>query len=409
VARTGGPVYSRAVPLLTPLTPDERATFVVVSLPQKALRKLVGQLGTAPPGTRVDAMTAWDLGWSLVDYYENDAEVAAAVDRVLRTELGTPPLVAAVQPDGAAKAVSDLLLSVRDPARDLAWAILCRGGDDAGELASACVQTIIREFDEADARAEESEQAPPPEPAPADPGEDAARALARETQRAEAARDRAKKRLEGMKSRLVELERALGAARQELRTAESGRERLEAERDQLATDASTLRAKLRAGTPAEVARLGEELDAAQRRVRSLEDAAERAREGEAALTARLRALEGEQRPPRAAADESESERAAGSGVAWSLPIFTDEFYDSLRRWDRKVVRNAFEKAYRLAEDWRHPSLRAIPLEGLPDYYRLRVATDVRLIYRPVDGGRVEILSLIDREDLSRYVRQAKTR
>jgi hypothetical protein len=73
------------------------------------------------------------------------------------------------------------------------------------------------------------------------------------------------------------------------------------------------------------------------------------------------------------------------------------------------VRNAFEKAYRLAEDWRHPSLRAIPLEGLPDYYRLRVATDVRLIYRPVDGGRVEILSLIDREDLSRYVRQAKTR
>jgi hypothetical protein len=90
-------------------------------------------------------------------------------------------------------------------------------------------------------------------------------------------------------------------------------------------------------------------------------------------------------------------------------VFSDEFYESIRRWDRKVVRNAFEKIYRLSEDWRHPSLRAIPLEGLPGCYRIRVATDVRLIYRPLDGNRVEIMSLIDREDLQRYIRQAKTR
>jgi hypothetical protein len=32
-----------------------------------------------------------------------------------------------------------------------------------------------------------------------------------------------------------------------------------------------------------------------------------------------------------------------------------------------------------------------------------------LIYRPLDGGRVEIMSLIDREDLTRYIRRAKTR
>jgi hypothetical protein len=62
-----------------------------------------------------------------------------------------------------------------------------------------------------------------------------------------------------------------------------------------------------------------------------------------------------------------------------------------------------------SEDWRHPSLRAIPLEGLPGCYRIRVATDVRLIYRPLDGNRVEIMTLIDREDLQRYIRQAKTR
>ena len=63
----------------------------------------------------------------------------------------------------------------------------------------------------------------------------------------------------------------------------------------------------------------------------------------------------------------------------------------------------------LARDWRHGSLRAIALEGLPGYYRIRIATDVRLIYRRGEGNTVEILSLIDREDLDRYVRQAKTR
>src|SRR5216683_2161722 len=55
------------------------------------------------------------------------------------------------------------------------------------------------------------------------------------------------------------------------------------------------------------------------------------------------------------------------------------------------------------------SLRAIALEGLPGYYRIRVATDVRLIYRRGEGNTLEILSLIDREDLDRYIRQARTR
>ena len=120
----------------------------------------------------------------------------------------------------------------------------------------------------------------------------------------------------------------------------------------------------------------------------------------------MRALS-ETRP--AASGEEDVDRPAASGASWSLPIFTDEFYESLRGWDRKITRITFEKIYRLAEDWRHPSLRAIPLEGLPDCFRIRIASDVRLIYRPLDGGRVEILSLIDREDLTRYIRRAKTR
>jgi hypothetical protein len=41
---------------------------------------------------------------------------------------------------------------------------------------------------------------------------------------------------------------------------------------------------------------------------------------------------------------------------------------------------------------------------------VRVATDVRLIYRRGEQqNTIEILPLIDREDLDRYVKQAKSR
>jgi len=396
------------VALLSPLTPDERSTLLVVALSEKSLAKLVGRLGTAPPGTRVDRLGTWDLAWSLVDYYESDPEVADAVDRTLRKDIGESPLAAAVAAEGGGKAVTDLLLESRDPARDLAWALLGSGVEGAGELASTLVKTIIAEFDEADTRARESEEGQaekvPAEPPP--PEAKLADDAAKEAARAQRARDRTLKRLGGLKERLVELERSVAAARRELKQSEDERARLETERDRLREEREALRARLQSGTAGEVARLGEELEATRRRARALDAELEEARETESTLAARLRAVEAERttRPV-----ESAEERPASSGAGWSLPLFTDEFYESIRRWDRKIVRNTFEKIYRLAEDWRHPSLRAIPLEGLPDYYRIRVATDVRLIYRPVDGGRVEILSLIDREDLQRYIRQAKNR
>jgi len=395
------------VALLSPLTPDERSTFLVIALAEKSLVKLVGRLGTAPPGTRVDRLGTWDLAWSLVDYYESDPEVAETVDRTLRKEIGASPLAAAVASEGGSRAVTDLLLESRDPARDLAWALLGSGVEGAGELASALVKTIIAEFDEADERAREAEAAQPEEP-PAespDPETKLASDAAKEAARAQRARDRTLKRLGGLKERLVELERSVAGARRELRESEAERAELETERDRLREEREALRTRLQSGTAGEVTRLGEELEAMKRRARALDAELEDAREAEAALAARLRVAEAERTRPA----ESAEERPAPSGTGWSLPLFTDEFYDSIRRWDRKIVRNAFEKIYRLAEDWRHPSLRAIPLEGLPDHFRIRVATDVRLIYRPLDGGRVEILSLIDREDLQRYIRQAKSR
>jgi chemotaxis protein histidine kinase CheA len=396
------------VALLSPLTPDQRTTFLVVSLAPKALSKLVGRLGTAAPGTRLETMSVWDLAWSLIDYYEDDAEVARAVDRTLERDLGEPPLLAAVRSDGGAEAVSNLVLSSRDPARDLAWALLAAATPASGPLAADLVQTIVKDFDEADERAKAAEaEAEVPDEAPAETeAERLAREKEKEALQAQRARERALKRVDTMKDRLVELEGGVATARREVRAAEEARERLEAERDRLARERDALRAQLQAGTAGEVTRLTTELETARRRLRSLEGELEEARESESALSARLRA-QADERPARAVADDVA--RTPAPTAAWSMPIFTDEFYESIRRWDRKVVRNAFEKIYRLAEDWRHPSLRAIPLEGLPGCYRIRVATDVRLIYRPLDGNRVEVMSLIDREDLQRYIRQAKTR
>jgi hypothetical protein len=394
---------------LSPLNPDQRTTLLVVSLAPKTLRKLVGRLGTAPTGSRLETMSAWDLAWSLVDYYESDAEVARMVDKTLRKDLGDSPLLAAAQAEGAADALAHLVLASRDPLRDLAWALLS-AGEPANGRAAEVVESIIREFDEADARARAEEEEAASAPAEAPPGETEAERLAREKEkeatRAQRARERALKRVDTMKDRLLELESSLATARREGRLVAAARAELEGERDRLLRDRDALRAQLQSGTAGEVARLREELEAAARRQRSLEGELEEVRESEASLSGRLRDL-AERRPSQAAPDEEE--RAAAAAATWSLPIFSDEFYESIRRWDRKIVRNAFEKIYRLSEDWRHPSLRAIPLEGLAGCYRIRVATDVRLIYRPLDGNRVEIMSLIDREDLQRYIRQAKTR
>ena len=393
-----------SVALLGPLNDDQRATFLVVGLPRKTLRKLVGQLGVAPRGTRLDALGEWELADALVDYYHEDAEVAAAVDLALEKELGASPLADTVATEGGARALGDLVLAAKDPLRDLAWALLAHGPAEAGETAGNAVQAIIAEFDQADERARaeaETEAARAPQP---DPGPDVAvRAIAKEAAKARAARARALKRVGGMKDQVVDLEERLAAARGELRTERAHREESERGLERSQDEVRALRAQLAGGAAAELDRLTDALARAERRARALESELEEAREAEATLAARLRARE-EQRP----GTPESGERAAGS-AAWSLPLFTEEFYDSIRRWDRKIVRTAFEKIHRLADDWRHPSLRAIPLEGLPGHFRIRIASDVRLIYRPLDGGRVEILSLIDREDLQRYIRTAKTR
>jgi predicted nucleic acid-binding Zn-ribbon protein len=392
------------VGLLSPLSEEEQTTFIVVVLPDGVLRKLVGRLGTAPKGTRLDALSVWELADTLVDYYATDAEVAAEVDRTVRRELGPSPLVPALDADGGAAAVTSLLLEARDPLRDLAWALLGAGRDEDRALASRLLSAIVSEFDQADERAKSAGQ-PKSESAAVREAARLARRAEKDAARAENQRERALGRVDDLRTRVVELEKSIAAARKELRDSERAHERATAERDKLAKEREGLRTRLQSGTAAEVERLGEALDTAERRIRALEADVEEGAEREETLTTRLRALEqaGAARPAAAEATAPEP----SSGAIWCTPIFTDEFYDSIRRWDRRIVRSTFEKIARLCDDWRHPSLRAIALEGLPGYHRIRIATDVRLIYRPLDGNRLEILSLIDREDLQRYIRHVK--
>jgi hypothetical protein len=192
--------------------------------------------------------------------------------------------------------------------------------------------------------------------------------------------------------------RARSRARESQAIEESARAREEALEDR--------RELARARTEVESLRASDAISEAQRargeardlagKVGSLESRVERLRERE-------RELENEVERSRAArsdpAPEPRGERAApvvdetdgAEAETWLFPVYTREFYDSIEGWDRRIQRAAFKQAHLLALDHRHPSLRALPLEGLPGYYRVRVAT------------------LIDREDLDRYIRQAKTR
>ena len=148
------------------------------------------------------------------------------------------------------------------------------------------------------------------------------------------------------------------------------------------------------------------------RAGALETRLERARERETELEAELTRLRGAGRGRAGAAARSETDESSRRTLrpTWLMPVYTREFMPLCEGWDRRIQRAAFKQAALLAQDHRHPSLRALPLEGLPGYFRVRVATDVRLLYRRTERqNTVEILSLIDREDLDSYIKQAKTR
>src|SRR5262249_5436022 len=152
-----------------------------------------------------------------------------------------------------ASAVSELVLASRDPLRDLAWALLVADTPESAPHAAEVVQAIVSEFDEADARTKAEEEATAAagegEAEPEDEAERAAKTMRREVSRAFRQRERALKRVDTMKDRLLELESGVATARRELRGSEEARERLEAERDRLVRDRDAFRLHVHAATP----------------------------------------------------------------------------------------------------------------------------------------------------------------
>jgi mRNA-degrading endonuclease RelE of RelBE toxin-antitoxin system len=400
------------------LSRDALSAFLYVALLPDETRALVKELRVRVPGFRTESLSDVERCDVLADEIRAGAEDARVLvlDR-LRAAFRSPPLVET--PLDAAAADDLLAVGSSDHGLVLAvWRALADPQAAVRARAAETLERLAREYygpreDDEDGR----EPAAPPE-RPAAGGDPAARVadlertLGRERAQAEEARRRAEAQREKIQAQLKEA-RAREAqavddaarARDAAQDAQRARERAEAALAAVqATDAAAEAQRARGAVrdlEGKVGALEARLARQAERIEELEEALRAARERVAPREAPAAA--GQAPAP----DGDEPEEVAAT---WLMPVYTREFYDSLEGWDRRIQRAAFKQAHLLAQDLRHPSLRALPLEGLPGYYRVRVATDVRLLYRRTERqNTIEILSLIDREDLDRYIKQAKTR
>jgi hypothetical protein len=403
------------------LSRDALSVFLYVALLPDETVRVVKALGVSQPGFRQEALGDVQRCDLIADEIRAVPERRAAVIEALRAGLERPVL--ADWPLTPEPAVDLLDASVPgDGASALAlWRALCDPDPAVRAQAVPFLDRLAKEYygpaPEGAARKARAEPA-------ADPVADAKREaaeLARKLEDAERRLGHAEARAESQRKKGEEAREKLQAWLKEARAREAqavddaarAREASEAARRELARAEADLAAARAQDAAQEAARLRPQVRDLEARANALEARLERAAERERELQAKLERLESAAHaaPPSPheapAAEEGEVEDAPAT---WLMPVYTREFYDSLAGWDRRIQRAAFKQAALLAQDHRHGSLRALPLEGLPGYYRVRVATDVRLLYRRTERqNTIEILSLIDREDLDRYIKQAKTR
>lgn len=402
-------------PLLHELDRDALSVFLYVSFVGEELAELIKGMGLHFPGYRLESLPDEARADALADELRAHPQLAAHVTRLLAELYEFPALEGVpLSPDVAGELGA---LAVEEDAMvRLLWRLLADPSPDIRAAARAPLQALVQAY-----------YGPPPGTPEGEVGEvvkaikgmmadkrapqSDARLLKR-AERAEAEAERTKKKNDELKAQLKEVRAELAAFQRE-----AGAQRKTAER----LSAQVEKSRGQAEKKTRVSELRAELERARRQVEglsahaaALEEREQQLAEAPERLQAELRGLRRELEQARAqapaeAGPEAEPGEPAEPPASWVLPRYTREFYDSLDGWDPRIQRAAFKQAALLAENHRHPSLRAIPLEGLPDYFRVRVATDVRLIYRRRGERELEILSLIDREDLDRYVRQAKTR
>jgi len=404
------------------LSRDRLSVFLYLALLPEETAALVKAWGLSQPGFRREALGEVQRCDLLADEVRAAPERGAAVLDLLRKAFGGLPMAAwHLDPPGAGE-----LLEVAGHEAALAlslWRVLAdRSAAVRGAAGPMLDRQVERFYGPADPGAPDQGAAPPGRPGAegaAGPDERVRKltgqlaAAQREAQesarRAEEARLRGEEAREKLQGQLREARAREAQAAEE---AARAREAAEAARQGLARAEERLAALRAEDAVSEALRARAAARDLEARAASLESRLARAQEREAELERDLTRARGATAaapapPPTAPAEEADGEEAQ---ALWLFPVYTREFYDSIEGWDRRIQRAAFKQAHLLAQDHRHPSLRALPLEGLPGYYRVRVATDVRLLYRRGERqNAVEILSLIDREDLDRYVRQAKTR
>ena len=390
------PISAAPLPLQN-LEVRAQGEFLELCFADRRLLELCGELRLYSPGYRLEAMPPNQVARMLTDEARAAEDAAKLLDAAIRGALRNPVLEGKPLTD---EHYRDLLeLFTGDPLQHLArvaWRALI---DEDEKLRAYALSAIDLGVEALDAPAKA--KAPPRKPQlPADVQE-----LRKELEETRKRADRAEKERESLREQLavargdtVERERTVATVRDELAQVRADLTRASAEAARL-TAAGEGRALSDARRLADENRsLSERLRGAVEERDVLRTQLAQAQRTPAAVPA-----------PAAPAVEEEALPSAEEASTFLIPIFTREFYDSIQRWDRRMQRAAFDKVSLLARDWRHGSLRAIALEGLPGYYRIRIATDVRLIYRRGEGNTVEILSLIDREDLDRYIRQARTR
>ena len=398
-------------PPLHELTRDQLSVFLYVALLPDETRELVRRLGLSMPGFRREALGDVERCDLIADEIRAAPRTAGEVQEVLRGAFQEPPLAAHPLDPGAA---AELVRACSgDSALALAlWRVLSDLEPAVRDAARETLDWLAREYYGPRGEAPAEGAAPPAEEKAPEPSQ-RLRALERQLDEARSRAEEARLKGEAQREKLqLQLREARAREAQAAEEAARARESAEAARRELARAESALAAAQATDAAQEASRARAEARELAGKVHALESRLERAREREREMEAELAAP----RPPTAAPAAArpptvEPEPDGEEAVAtWLRPVYTREFYDSLEGWDRRIQRAAFKQAHLLAMDHRHPSLRALPLEGLPGYYRVRVATDVRLIYRRGERqNTVEILSLIDREDLDRYIKQAKTR
>ena len=388
------PPISQAPLPLTELSAGDLGAFFELCFPDKRLLALCHELKLHTPGYRLEALPPDQVARVLADEYLAAKDVRPHLESAVKEALRDPVLEGRELSAGDLSQLIDLVVA-GDPLQHLAriaWRSLLSSGEDEKRMALEALDEGVRALDAP------AQQKKPPRKAPP-PGQKEAEEAVKRAERAERER-------EAMKQQLAQARAEISAREQRLADERADLAEARAEVARLSAEVARLSAAGEGRALADARRFADEARALAEKLRISEEARETAEERIEELERRLSKAPQPIALAQAVTDaELPSEEEASTFL---VPLLTREFYDSIQRWDRRMQRAAFDKIHRLANDWRHGSLRALPLEGVPGYYRIRVATDVRLIYRR-DGGRLEILSLIDREDLDRYIRQARTR